>query len=268
MTETHLKERLAADVDDVEAPSDLLDRARAGGARRLRRFRLTAFAGSSLAVAVIAAVAFVPAVRDRADQSPAATPTATTTQWVDPITPNRRDRYAPLMTKATGGDLAGDHVYLDEVRAAWHAMQLKQRGHLIDPFAEDWGLLRGEPRIYWAGNSPAGRIAIVVQHYQAPVQKDPYDSIHTAVAMIRDDGQGRPTYAGFVVPSDDFSFPYFEIRDPGKPNFFVVVGMGKQLGWGATRDKLTPFVFKDGVAVAEVPAGVLDHGYIDPLPAR
>ncbi|MFI5691196.1 hypothetical protein ACIA58_05115 [Kribbella sp. NPDC051586] len=275
MTETQLKERLTADVDDVEAPADLVDRARVGGARRLRRLRLTAVAGSSLAVAAIAVLAVaVSGVRDRADQPPVATPTpATTTQWTDPITPNPTDRYAPLMTKSTGGDLAGDGAYLKEVRATWHDTQVKQRGHLIDPIAGDiWATLRGEPRIYWAGNSPAGRIAIVVQHYQAPRQKGDtkyaFNGIHTAVAMLRDDDQGRPKFAGFVVPYDDTGFPYFEIRDPGKPNFFVVVSMGKRLGWGLSPDKTTPFVFTDGVAVAEVPAAVITHGYISPLPAR
>jgi hypothetical protein len=87
--------------------------------------------------------------------------------------------------------------------------------------------------------------------------------------MVRDDDQGRPKVMGFVTPYDDFSFPYFTIRDPGQPNaYFVVVGMGKRLGWALSRDKLTPMVFEDGVAVTAMPADVLDRVYIDPLPAR
>ncbi|MGW6201429.1 hypothetical protein ACWF0M_35145 [Kribbella sp. NPDC055110] len=286
MTETYLKERLAADVDDVEAPPDLLDRARIGGVRRLRRRRFTALAGSSLAVAAIAAVAFGPAVRDRADQPPAATPTpATTTQWVDPITPNPLDRYATLMTKETGGDLAGDSAYLAQVLATWHDTQRKDRGKLIDPVAGDvWAALRAEPRIYWAGSTPAGRIAIMVQHYQGP-RPDPSamptlkdgrpnpalksNGIGTVVAMVRDDAQGRPQVEEFVTAYDDFSFPYFKIRDPGKSTFFyVVVSMGKRLGWRPPDGRSTPFVFKDGVAVTEIPIGLIDRMYIDPLPAR
>lgn len=73
----------------------------------------------------------------------------------------------------------------------------------------------------------------------------------------------------FVVPYDDFAFPYFKIQDPGKPNFlYVVVDMGKRLGWGLTKDKLTPFVFKDGVAVAEIPVGLSGKLTVDRLPAR
>lgn len=284
MTETQLKERLSAGVKDIDAPSDLLDRARLGGARRLRRRRFTAVAASSLAVTAIAAVAFVPAVRDRADQPPAATPT--TTQWVDPITPNPLDRYAPLMRKETGGDLAGDSAYLAQVLATWHYTQRTERGRLIDPIAGDvWANLRDEPRIYWAGNTPAGRVALLVQHYQGRLPDPPLTSspkrlhpptaqstpmgIRTVVAMVRDDAQGRPKVREFVTPYDDFSFPYFTIRDPGQADaFYVIVGMGKRLGWGLSHDKLTPMVFEDGVSVTKIPAAVIGRVYIDPLPTR
>ncbi|TCC11501.1 hypothetical protein [Kribbella soli] len=280
MTETQLRQRLRAGVNDIDAPSDLLDRARLGGARRLRRRRITALAASSLAVATIAGATFaVPAVRDRADQAQVATPTP----WTDPITPNPLDRYAPLMKMETGGNLAGDSAYLAQVLATWHYTQRKERGHLIDPVAGDvWANLRDEPRIYWAGNTPAGRVALMVQHYQVPrpsstvtpkaprptAQSTP-SGILTVVAMVRDDSQGRPKVREFVTPYDDHSFPYFTIRDAGQTSaYYVVVGMGKRLGWGLSHDKLTPMVFKDGVAVTKIPAAILGRVYIDPLPER
>ncbi|RZT12864.1 hypothetical protein EV649_7233 [Kribbella sp. VKM Ac-2569] len=282
MTETQLKQRLSAGVKDIDAPSDLLDRARLGGARRLRRRRFTAVAAASLAVAAIAGATFaVPAVRDRADQAQVATPTP----WTDPITPNPLDRYALLMTGETGGDLAGDSAYLAQVLATWHDTQRKDRGKLIDPVAGDvWANLRGEPRIYWAGNTPAGRIALLVQHYQVPrpsssstiTPKVPLPTarstpggILTVVAMVRDDSQGRPKVREFVTPYDDHSFPYFTIRDPGKSTFFyVIVSMGKRLGWRLSDGTATPFVFKDGVAVTELPIALINRMYIDPLPER
>ncbi|TDO67652.1 hypothetical protein EV651_103565 [Kribbella sp. VKM Ac-2571] len=283
MTETQLKQRLSAGVEDIDAPSDLLDRARLGGARRLRRRRITALAASSLAVAAIAGATFaVPAVRDRADQAPVATPTP----WKDPITPNPLDRYARLMTKETGGDLAGDSTYLAQVLATWHDTQRKERGKLIDPVAGDvWANLREEPRIYWAGKTPAGRVALVVQHYQgrlpdpaatssvkrppAPTAQSTPRGIGTVVAMVRDDDQGRPKVREFVTPYDDFAFPYFTIRDPGQADaYFVAVGMGKRLGWGLSRAELTPMVFQDGVAVTKIPADVIGRMYVGPLPAR
>jgi hypothetical protein len=280
MTESQLKQRLSAGVEDIDAPSDLLDRARLGGARRLRRRRITALAASSLAVAAIAGATFaVPTARDRADQAQVATPTP----WTDPITPNPLDRYAPLMKKETGGDLAGDSAYLAQVLATWHDTQRKERGHLIDPIAGDvWANLRDEPRIYWAGHTPVGRVALMVQHYQGPrsnsavtpkaprptAQSTP-SGIGTVVAMVRDDDQGRPEVRQFVTPYDDFSFPYFTIRDPGQADaFFVVVGMGKRLGWGLSHAELTPMVFTDGVAVTRIPADLIGRVYIDPLPAR
>lgn len=280
MTETQLKQRLSAGVEDIEAPSDLVERSRLGGARRLRRRRFTALAASSLAVAAIAGAIFaVPAVRDRADQAPVATPTP----WTDPITPNPLDRYALLMTGKTGGDLAGDSAYLAQVLATWHDTQRKDRGKLIDPVAGDvWANLRGEPQIYWAGSTPAGRIAIMVQHYQVPhpsstiTPKAPLPTaqstpggILTVVAMVRDDSRGRPTVREFVTPYDDYSFPYFTIRDPGKSTFcYVIVSMGKRLGWRLSDGTATPFVFKDGVAVPELPIALINRMYIDPLPER
>jgi hypothetical protein len=284
MTETQLKQRLSAGVEDIDAPSDLIERARLGGARRLRRRRFTAVATGSLVVTAIAGVIIgVPAVRDRADQAPVATPT---TPWVDPITPNPYDRYAALMKKDTGGDLAGDGAYLAQVLATWHDTQRKERGQVIDPVARDvWAALRGEPRIYWAGNTPAGRVALLVQHYQGPLpdpavtppaKRPPQPTavstpagISTVVAMVRDDDQGRPKVREFVTAYDDYSFPYFKIQEAGQPNrLYVVVGMGQRLGWGLSRDKLTPMVFKDGVAVTEMHVAGTDKVYLAPLPSR
>lgn len=279
MTETELKRRLTAEVDDIEASPEFLQRARRGGARRLRRHRFTAVGAGSLAVAAIAAVVFaLPAVRDRADLGPVATPTPA---WVDPIAAQPYDRYAALMTPNTGGDLAGDRTYLDQVLAAWHAAQRTE--HYDAPGAGDlWAVLRGEPRIYWAGNTLSGRIAIVVQHYQGPrptpgnwpTKRGPSPTIisngmSTTVGIVRDDAQGRPKFQEFVIAYDDFMVPYFKIRTAGKPELLVVVGMGQRLGWGLARDKLTPLVFKDGVAVVQVPAAfAAGHGYIGPVPAR
>ncbi len=53
MTETELKNRLTASVDEIEATPDVLDRVRSGGARRLRRRRLTTLAATTLAVVAV-----------------------------------------------------------------------------------------------------------------------------------------------------------------------------------------------------------------------
>jgi hypothetical protein len=285
MTDTQLKERLAADVDDVEAPVDLLERVRAGGARRLRRRRRAGIAGSSLAVAAVAAVLIgVPTVRDRSDQAPVATPTATPTvtptgtatssgPWVDPIESEPDDHYAVLMTAETGGNLARDAAYREQILTMWQNTRAQESPKPGGPLTGNpWEALRGEPRIYWAANTPAGRMAIVVQHYRAPTPDPEVEyaqkGIYTTVALVRDDAHGRPTFQGFMRPHDPSSFPVFEVRDPGKPSYMVVVSLGRRLGWGPTPDKLTPLVFDDGVAVQQVPDSIFEQAVVDDIRSR
>jgi hypothetical protein len=278
MTDTQLKEHLHAVVRDVEVAPDLLVRARLGGARRLRRRQFTGIAGASLAVAAVAGVLIgVPAVRDhRTDRPPVATTTKTATPtgpWVDPIKTQPGDHYAVLMQHETGGDLAGDAAYLDQVRRVWEAKQRAESSSRHDPLNGNiWAALRGEPRIYWAGNTPAGRIALVVQHYQVP-HPDPtvtyaLTGIYTLVGIVRDDQNGRPQAGGFVFPYDPSSYPVFDVRDPGRPSLFVVIGLGKRLGWGLTRQQAVPMNFSDGVAVVQVPAASFEKVQFWELPAR
>lgn len=278
MTDTQLKEHLNAVVKDVEVAPDLLARARIGGAHRLRRRQFTGIAGASLAVAAVASVLIgVPAVRDhRSDRPPVATTTKTATPtgpWVDPIKTQPDDHYAVLMQHETGGDLAGDSAYLDQVRMVWGANQRAAMPRHPDPLSGDiWAALRGDPRIYWAGNTPAGRIALVVQHYKVP-HPDPsvkyaLTGIYTLVGIVRDDPQGRPQFGGFVFPYDPDSNPVFDVREPGRPSLFVVIGLGKRLGWGLTRKQAVPMNFSDGVSVVQVPANIFEKVEFWELPAR
>lgn len=94
------------------------------------------------------------------------------------------------------------------------------------------------------------RMAVVAQHYRVP-NPDPEvkygkTGIYTLVGLVRDDARGWPAFQGFMEPHDPSSFPIFDVRDPGKPSYFVAVGLGRRLGWGLTPDKLTPLVFDDG----------------------
>ncbi|MEV5960373.1 hypothetical protein AB0L70_01340 [Kribbella sp. NPDC051952] len=270
MTDTELKHRLTADVEDIEAPSDLLDRVRLGGARRVRRRGLTAVGAGALAVAAVAAgVVAVPTLRDRAVQPPA----ATSTPWVDPIKAAPDDHYAILMKHDTGGDLAGDRAFLDQVLATWRAKQRAEHGKPGNPLSGNaWDAMIGEPRIYWAGTTPVGRMAIVVQHYKVP-HPDPkvkygLSGIHTLAGLVRDDGHGRLMDGGMVFPYDPSSYPVFSVRDPGKPSLAIVLGMGKRLAWGLTRDKPTPMKFTDGVAVNVIPEEIIERVRFWELPAR
>lgn len=269
MTDTELKHRLTADVEDIEAPPDLLERVRTGGARRVRRRGLTAVGAGALAVAVVAAgVVAVPALRDRAVQPPV----ATATPWVDPITPAADDEFAFLMKGETRGDLAGNKKYLDEVLATYNARQKWQAGQPANPIAGNVAAsLRGEPRIYWAGNTPAGRVALVLQHYLTP-NPDPhtkyaYKGIHTLFAVIADDEQGRPRWTLTQFQHSE-NQDLFYVATKGSTNVFIAVDMGRRASWGVDPEHATPLRFKDGVAAVVIPPSAVDRAIVWPLRAR
>jgi hypothetical protein len=260
MTDTELKHRLTADVEDIEAPPDLLERVRTGGARRVRRRGLTVVGASTPTVAVIAAgVVGVPALRDRAVQPPV----ATATPWVDPIKPAPDDDFAFLMKGDTRGDLAGNQSYLDEVLATWQATQRSQAGMPADPIGGNVSAsLRGEPRIYWAGNTPAGRVALVLQHYLTP-NPDPhtkyaYTGIHTLIAVISDNEQGRPQMGSTQFQHTEKQEPFFVVTK-NATNVLVAVDMGRRIGWGVDPQHATPLRFEDGVAAVVVPPNIADR---------
>ncbi|WP_328524577.1 hypothetical protein [Kribbella sp. NBC_00359] len=255
MTETELKRRLSAGVDDIEAPPDLLDRARVGGDRRLRRRRLTALAAGVLAVTALAGAAIgVPAFRDRADQAPV----ATSTPWMDPVTPAPDDPYAFLMKDETRGDLAGTH-FIDEVQAAWRRAKVEQHGKFGGIRGNFWDSLRGSARIYWAGNTPAGRVAIVLQHYQAPTPdpkvKYALHGIYTAISLVSERGESRPEVGTTLFPNPD-RYPVFVVTK-GTTSVLVALDMGKPAGWSTIGGRpTTPLHYKDGVAVVALPLNV------------
>ena len=254
MTETELKRRLSADVADIEAPPDLLDRARVGGGRRLRRRRLTALAAGSLAVAAVAGAAIgVPALRDRADQAPV----ATSTPWVDPVTPAPDDPYAFLMKGETRGDLVGTR-FIDEVQATWRRAKVEQHGKFGGIGGYFWDSMRGSARIYWAGNTPVSRVAIVLQHYQAPAPdlkvKYALHGIYTAVTLVSERGEGRPEVEAILFPIPD-RYPFFVVTR-GTTSVLVALDMGKPAGWSTMGGKPTPLHFKDGAAVVTLPRNV------------
>jgi hypothetical protein len=251
MTETDLKDRLSADVRDIEATPELLGRVRAGGARRLRRRRLTQLAVSSVAVAALGATAITgPAFFDQVPDVPAASRITT-------------DQYQFLMGGDTRGNLADDKAYLHQVVAAWKKAQAtsynKQRGvydHLV-----------GEPRVYWAGDTPGGRAAVVAQYSDlrnhANVQLN-YEGIQTVAGFVVDDKNGHPTVVADVYP-DGGKLTTGLVATKGANRTLVVLDTGKKTGWspkrlyhdnGTTSRDYTRLQFKDGVSIVNLPPDV------------
>ncbi|MER7334875.1 MULTISPECIES: hypothetical protein [unclassified Micromonospora] len=116
-------------TDGLTGPPTLLDDVRRGGRRRLLRRRVVLAA----ACAAVLAVPVGGALRLSHD-GPAV------------------EVASPLFDEPTRGDLAGDEGYLRQAREAW---QQRMREADAD--------LPGEPHVVWAGSTPAGPAAYVVQ---------------------------------------------------------------------------------------------------------
>ncbi|HET6989226.1 MAG TPA: hypothetical protein VFI00_21545 [Kribbella sp.] len=265
MTETELKDRLSAGVEGIEACPDLVDRARLGGARRLRRRRFVSLTATTLAAVAVGGVAITaPTLLDRLNDIPAA------------ATPVANDPYGFLMKGQTRGDLAGDAPYLDQVLTAWRTTHRTSANYGRGIFDH----LRGEPKVYWAGNTPAGRVAIVAQYadlrQRGGLELD-RDGVYTLVGFVADGKNGKPAVLADTFPAPKSGLMTGFIAAKGDKLALVVLDTGKKTGWspGRTYDEqggsgrvYTPLRFKDGVGVVALPRDIdLPDLSISPLPA-
>jgi hypothetical protein len=154
---TLLRQELTTATAGLVPPPDVAARAAAGGRRRLRRRRITeavVTAGAALAVSV--AVVAPLSLHGDASQ-PADRPDPTPSLRSD--APPAGDPMLWLYRRPPQGDLAGDSTYVRSVIGVW------TRSHATSPNAKS-GIFdnpRGEPRVVWAGETPAGPAALVVQ---------------------------------------------------------------------------------------------------------
>jgi hypothetical protein len=133
---TELSELLRDATDGLEPPRDFARHVLAGGRRRRLRRRLTVVA-SAVAVAAAATTGTVVAL----DADPGV------------------DTAENVLSAPTQGDLAGDRAFLNQVVRVWDAeLPLAEEARMR--FYDD---PRGDPHVLWAGNTPAGRAAVVVQ---------------------------------------------------------------------------------------------------------
>ncbi|TDW89375.1 hypothetical protein EV137_3169 [Kribbella pratensis] len=263
---TDLKQRLIDIVEDVEAPSDLLDRTRLGGTRRVRRRRSAILTGTTFAAAaLVGGAVVVPGLLDgRTNDQPAASPA--------PVTPAADDPYKSLMQGLTRGDLAGDKAYLDKVLATWRG---SSSGLFSVRDSAVTGALRGDPKVYWAGNTPAGRIAIVAQHYEVHPRgnvKLAMEGVYTLVAFVADDNKGNPSVPVVLYPLPAGGRLPSHVASKGGTNVLVTADVGQPAGWSAGADakgrhQYTPLHFKDGVSVLVLPASV-DPAKLSVLPLQ
>lgn len=252
MTETELQQRLMTSVEAVDAPADLVHRARQGGAKRLRRRRFTTFATVTVSMVAVAgaAVAGPDLLPWRHDQvMPAAVP-------------GPADPYGFLMNRPTQGDLASDQSYLDQVVSTWaksHAKSPNQRRGIFDD-------LRGKPKVAWAGNTPGGKAAIIVQqsllHNHESIQLD-HEGLYTLIGFVGEGADGSPTLVADSYPAPSHGLATGFVTGTTK-KALVVVDTGQEMGWsrarvyaddGSSRQDYTALRFGDGVSIVPVPAG-------------
>jgi hypothetical protein len=243
-----LRAGLRAYTADVTAAPDLAATvARSAGGRRSGR-RIALVAAPVAVVAVVAAAVLV-AYASRPAPQPAATS----------LTAAER----ALLAGPTRGDLAGNHAYLAAVVAAW------ERSHRSSQNA-DRGIfdhLLGRPTVVWAGSTPVGRAAYVVQaadlRNHGNVQLD-HEGPAVLWGFVGPDRQGNPTVVsdGYPVPGSPDEDAAFLGADR---SVLLVVGRETpvEVSWGATYTadgdadrNWRPVTFTDGVAVLTRPAAV------------
>jgi hypothetical protein len=175
------------------------------------------------------------------------------------------------MRGRTRGDLATDTAYLDQVLTAWRSLTPESavRGPGVIT------TLLGEPNVYWAGNTPAGRLAIVAQHFEAHPEanfKLGMEGVYTLVSFVADDNKGAPSANAVLYPLPAGGRIPSYVLSKGGTNVLVTPDVGQPAGWSAGADakgrhQYTPLRFKDGVSVLVLPASV-DPAKLSVLPLQ
>jgi hypothetical protein len=236
MDTSELTRALRAATDDLEPPTGFAEAVLRGGRRRRTRLRLGIATGTAVAVAVVAAGGL----------ALAHDPTAT-------LTGN------PLVDAPTSGNLAGDTQFRTDAIAAWEA------GKKVSPNA-DRGIfddVRTEPSVYWAGDTPSGRAAVVVQEAQLHPHDDlgseDADQTRTLVGLVATDpADGRFKLVNDQYDADAGRFLFGDgdrtvlILDRGVPLF---VSHDASVENGQIRANWQRLALDGGVAVEQLPRG-------------
>lgn len=263
MTDTELKHRLTAAVDHIDAAPDLIHRVRQGGTSRLRRRRFVSLGAAALSLAVLGGAGIVgPDLLDRSDQIQPAKSVAT-------------DPYGFLLKGSTRGDLAKDSAYLRQVVEIWNKSH-PTSGNADRGIFDD---LRGQAKVAWAGKTPGGKAAIVVQqaylHPHDNIQLDG-EGIQTLVGYVAENAAGKQTLIADSYPAPGSGLDIAFVTGGRTKALVVMDPTGGDFGWspertytagGSTR-KYEPLKFKDGISVVGLPAQVkLDGLRVSALPA-
>jgi hypothetical protein len=255
-----LRERLAAATRHVSAPSGIAERAVAGGRRRLRRRRVAeGLATTAVAAAVAVAVVLPLASRDAAERAPGPSrQTAPTRNWTA-VPPSDADVLRWLYDRPPRGDLAGDAAYLRRVIDLWDSSHARSPNAIRGVFRD----LRGPSRVVWAGRTPAGPAALVVQRAMFSEGEGVVAGAGSVVGFVGvgEDGQPRLVTDGYRDRRGEPGFlaPAWFV-DPGR-SVVAVLDLGVPVAWAqgwryhanGVRDLgWKPLAFRNGAATVRV----------------
>jgi len=227
-------------TDDLRPRSDLLADVQRGGARRKFRGRVAMAMGTVVVIAAAAVGAWTAF-------KPGPTIPAADQAWLN----------AP-----TRGNLAGDSGYLKQAASAWddsHGKSMNAERGIFDH-------LRGAPHVVWAGKTPVGNAAFIVQEsylrQHDEIQID-HEGSHLLMGFVGPGSDGKPVIIGDTYPAPgSYEDGAFLI---GKDDHtLVVLDQGKALdystltinGDGTVHRTFAPVKFHDGAAVISIPANV------------
>ena len=184
--------------------------------------------------------------------------------------PNGQDPYAHYLNEPARGNLAKDAAFTDRVLTAWLASHGASRNATRGIFDD----LRDQPHLVWAGTTPAGRAAVVVQ-----------PAVLHAHNNLSSDDVGPRVVIGFLLAGSDGSVrvvgddyaPQVSgatgseavgawldvvhrialVIDPGYP-------LASSTAWTYTADASAartwkPVVMNDGASILSLPATVEPH---------
>ena len=170
----------------------------------------------------------------------------------------------PRLTEPTRGDLATDRRFLADAVDAWQA------GIRISP-NEDRGIFddpRGGAHVYWAGHTPSGRAAVILQpfylHPHGNLGSDEFDTMQTLIGVVSDDpSTDGPTLVGDDYHAEGSPAPGQFRFGPGDRTVLVMphelpLYLSTRPNYrtdGRVTRAWEPLPFRDGVALIQVPDG-------------
>lgn len=214
-----------------------------GGKRRKARNRIVLATGATAVTALVG--------------------TGTYVLWPDP-SPGIDQAADGRLSQPTAGDLAGNTALVNNAARAW-------RDGVSRSWNADRGIfddLRGTPHVYWAGTTPGGPAAVVMQraylHPHGNLSPSEFNTFQTLVGLVTidpADGVLKLVYdqyqPGGFAPGGYFQFGVGDrtvlVVDQGTPLFFSpapIIGTDGRI----TRD-WQPMPVSGGVAMAQAPGG-------------